>query len=151
MTINPFLIGLIFFWLGALSYFFYRLGRHYDRLTMGVTKTSLREILEKILEKEKESEEKIKILQKWYQRLEKEGSFHIQKIGLLRFNPFKDTGGDQSFVLAILDSHNNGVVISSLYSRMGTRWYAKSVKNGKGIEYRLSSEEERAIKEAKKI
>jgi len=150
MFVNPpFLIGIIFFWLFVLSYLFYRLGKHYDKLTTGITKRGLKEILEKILEKVDESEKKIHKLEKWCQELEKDGSLHLQKIGLLRFNPFADTGGNQSFILALLDSHNNGVIINSLHSRTGTRWYAKSVKNGKGVEYELSSEEEKAIKEAK--
>lgn len=73
---------------------------------------------------------------------------HIQKIGLLRFNPFHDTGGDQSFILALLDSHDTGVVISSLHTRTGTRWYAKGVLSGRGQEHELSNEEQKAIKSA---
>ena len=74
---------------------------------------------------------------------------NIQKIGLLRFNPFKDTGGDQSFVLALLDNNDTGIVISALYSRLGTRWYAKKVAEGKGLEHELSDEEKKAISEAR--
>lgn len=80
--------------------------------------------------------------------LEKESKLHIQKIGLLRFNPFKDTGGDQSFILALVDAQNTGVVISSLHTRTGTRWYAKQVVKGQGTEHELSSEEEKAVKGA---
>lgn len=83
--------------------------------------------------------------------LEKEGNLHIQKMGLLRFNPFRDTGGDQSFVLSLIDAHDTGVVISALYSRSGTRWYAKKVIKGKGEEHELSDEEQRAIQLAKKV
>lgn len=146
-----FLIGIIFFWLGLLSYLFYRLGKHYDKLSSGITKTGLREVLENILGKTKENEIKTEKLEEWCQKLEKETSFCIQKIGLLRFNPFSDTGGDQSFILSITDKHNSGIVLTSLHSRTGTRWYAKSVKNGKGIEHELSNEEEKVIKEAKSI
>lgn len=151
MTDNPFIIGTVFFWLGALSYLFYRLGKHYDKLTVGITKAGLREVLEKILEKTKDNKTQIEKLQKWCQKLEKDGSFHIQKVGLLRFNPFSDTGGDQSFILAILDKYDNGVVLTSLHSRTGTRWYAKSVKNGKGVEHELSNEEQKVIKGTKSI
>ena len=82
--------------------------------------------------------------------IEKESLYHIQKIGLLRFNPFKDTGGDQSFILALVDANDTGVVISGLYSRSGTRWYAKKVVHGKGIEHELSEEETKALRMAKK-
>lgn len=81
-------------------------------------------------------------------RIEKEGQFHIQKVGLLRFNPFKDTGGDQSFILSLVDNNDTGVIVSGLYSRSGLRWYAKKVVNGKGAEHELSEEEKKALREA---
>ncbi|MGB9680719.1 MAG: DUF4446 family protein, partial [Minisyncoccia bacterium] len=71
----------------------------------------------------------------------------IQKIGLIRFNPFADTGGNQSFALALLNNFNNGVVISSLHGREGTRIYAKPVIAGKS-KYNLSTEEIKAIEKA---
>ena len=80
--------------------------------------------------------------------LERDSTLHIQKIGLIRFNPFKDTGGDQSFTLALVDAHNTGIVISALHSRSGMRWYAKRVVMGKGHEFDLSDEERRAISHA---
>lgn len=86
-----------------------------------------------------------------YARIDKEGDFHIQKVGLLRFNPFKDTGGDQSFILSLVDKNDTGVIISGLYSRSGLRWYAKKVKNGKGLEHELSDDEKKALKEVSSI
>jgi hypothetical protein len=62
-------------------------------------------------------------------------------------NPFKDTGGDQSFAIALLDSNNNGIVLSSLYTREGTRVYTKPIEKG-ASSYNLSKEEEEAIKKA---
>lgn len=72
----------------------------------------------------------------------------LNKIGLIRFNPFKDLGGDQSFALALLNGKNNGVVISSLHTREGTRIYSKSIKNGKSEKHTLTTEEQEAIKKA---
>ena len=92
---------------------------------------------------------KFDFLKKYCDTIEKEGKFHIQKVGLLRFNPFKDTGGDQSFILSLLDGKNTGVIISGLYSRSGTRWYAKKVVAGKAVEHELSEDEKRALREAK--
>ena len=77
-----------------------------------------------------------------------DSQLYIQKIGLVRFNPFNDTGGDQSFILALIDAENSGVVISGLHTRNGTRWYAKKVENGHGVEHELSSDELKAIKSA---
>lgn len=69
----------------------------------------------------------------------------IQKVGVVRFNPFAEVGGNQSFAIALLDKQLNGVIILSLYAREGVRVYSKSLKEGKS-EYRLSKEEEEAIK-----
>ncbi|HSW89137.1 MAG TPA: DUF4446 family protein [Candidatus Saccharimonadales bacterium] len=150
----PTVVILIFFiviicWLGSLTYFFWRLFLHYNNLTKGTSSRSLQTILDAILKETQTSRKNIDKLQEQYATIEKQGQFHIQKIGLLRFNPFKDTGGDQSFILALLDGKETGVVISGLYSRAGTRWFAKRIVNGKGVEYELSDEEKKAIKEAK--
>ena len=70
----------------------------------------------------------------------------LHKTGLVRFNPFKEVGGDQSFAIALLNGKNNGIVISSLYTREGTRIYAKAVLSGKSEKYPLTEEERQAIK-----
>lgn len=69
---------------------------------------------------------------------------HIQKIGLVRFNPFLETGGNVSFVIALLDGMNSGFVITSLHSRGGTRTYAKPIIKGNS-KFELSKDEQRAI------
>ncbi len=71
----------------------------------------------------------------------------FQRVGLVRFNPFEDTGGNQSFALALLDANGDGLVVSSLHSRAGTRLYAKAVAAGRS-ETALSDEETRAVTEA---
>lgn len=84
-----------------------------------------------------------------YDKIQREGLLHIQKIGLVRFNPFKDTGGDQSFILSLVDGNDTGIIMSGLFARTGTRWYAKRVVKGKSLEHELSDEEKRALKEQK--
>lgn len=80
--------------------------------------------------------------------LEEDGKLHIQKVGIVRFNPFKELGGDHSFSLAVLDGRETGIVITSLHTRDRTRVYIKSIKNGKS-DSELSSEEVRALAKAK--
>ena len=84
-----------------------------------------------------------------YKRLSATGSLASQKISIVRFNPFGDTGGDQSFVLAVLDAHNSGYVITSIHGREGTRVYVKPVDDGSS-KYPLSEEEKRALAQASK-
>lgn len=80
-------------------------------------------------------------------RLHKDNLNAISKIGLVRFNPFGDTGGDQSFCLVMLDSHNSGFSVSSIHARTGTRFYAKQITQGKPS-HPLSEEEQRAFEQA---
>lgn len=141
-------VGVIFFiWLLVLSILFWNMFSHYNKLSQGVG-GSLKSILENLLKEITIAKKELGSLKDHAGKLQKEGSFHIQKVGLLRFNPFKDTGGDQSFILSLIDGNNTGVIISGLYSRSGTRWYAKRIVNGKSLEYELTDEEKRALKEA---
>lgn len=70
-----------------------------------------------------------------------------QKISIVRFNPFGDTGGDQSFCLAVLDAHNSGYILTSIHGRQGTRSYVKPIDFGQS-KYTLSEEEKQAIAQA---
>ena len=145
------ILAIFFVWLAILTYFFYTLRSHYNNLTKDTNKKTLTSILESLTTELNLAKKDIAKLSDQCVRIEQEGQFHIQKIGLLRFNPFKDTGGDQSFILALLNAQDTGVVISGLYSRSGTRWYAKKIVNGKGTEHDLSEEEKKALGLAKPI
>ena len=71
----------------------------------------------------------------------------FQRVGFVRFNPFEETGGNQSFALALLDAAGDGWVLSSLHARSGTRVYAKAIKGGRA-DAALSDEESAAIGQA---
>jgi len=68
----------------------------------------------------------------------------LQRVGLVRFNPFEDTGGNQSFALALLDARDDGFIISSLHTRTSTRIYARALVSGRA-EGGLSDEESQAL------
>jgi len=145
------IIGVIFFWLVFLSVIFYNLYNHYQKLTKGVNKKNLKAVLDELLENCNKESLRIEDLSKEIKKLEQESLYSIQKIGLVRFNPFSETGGNQSFSLAVLDGEDSGLVITSLHSREITRVYSKAVNKGKAEGYELSAEEKQAIKNAKKI
>jgi len=69
----------------------------------------------------------------------------VQGVALVRFNTFEDTGGNQSFALALLDPAGDGVVLNSLHARDHTRFYAKAVRAG-AAEGALSDQEAEAIR-----
>lgn len=151
LEIQYLLFSIFLLWLLILSFFFYRLIVHYNNLLKGSDGKTLKDSLENLLKEGTLTKQDINTLQKEIEDLKDEMKFHLQKVSLVRFNPFADTGGNQSFVLALLDKKDTGVVINSLHSRSGTRWYAKKVIDGKGSEHELSEEEEKAIKQAQKL
>lgn len=72
----------------------------------------------------------------------------LHKTNVVRFNPFKDVGGNQSFSVVLLDGKNSGVIISSLHTREGTRVYAKPVLSGTTDGFPFTEEEKQAIEHA---
>jgi len=86
-------------------------------------------------------------LQKSLTQLKQDFRFAVQKVGLVRFNPFGDGGGNFSFCLALLDQNDSGVVITSMYGREQNRIYTKKVDQGKS-DTKLTEEEEQAIARA---
>jgi hypothetical protein len=95
-------------------------------------------------QKIKQVDEKLEKLNKIHQELSDRAALASQKISIVRFNPFGDTGGDQSFALAVLDNHNSGYVLTSIHSRTGSRVYVKPIDFGKS-KYNLSTEEQKAL------
>jgi hypothetical protein len=91
--------------------------------------------------------ERVEALNRLHRELETLSQQSIQKVGVIRFNPFSDTGGDQSFAVALLDADGNGVVLSSLHGRADTRIFAKQVLAGRS-KHALSDEEQDAIRKA---
>lgn len=91
--------------------------------------------------------QEIKDLDQSLTQLYKDNRNNIQKVGFVRFNPFDDAGGNISFTVALLNAQDDGVVISSLHGRDGTRMYAKAVKAAMS-ESKLTEEELEAIKNA---
>lgn len=73
----------------------------------------------------------------------------LHKFSVIRFNPFKDLGGDQSFVVTLLNNDNDGLVISSMHTREGTRVYSKPLLSGDSEKYELTEEEKQAIQAIK--
>lgn len=135
-------------WLIALSIWLYRTTAHYNRLVKSTGGGNLKFILEKILSNQEDTTGYIRVIQNSVDQLKKDGLGDIKKVGIVRFNPFAETGGDQSFVLCLLDGQDTGFVLLSLHGREGTRTYIKPVRQGKS-RYQLSKEELQAIEEAK--
>lgn len=141
---------ILFLWVVVLSVVVFRMVRHYNTLT-GEGNTGLKEVLDGLLSTQKGLRSDQRALAQAIDDLRSDGLLHVQRVGLVRFNPFSDTGGSQSFTLALLDGHGNGLVMTSLYARTGHRWYVKEVVGMKGKELALSKEEQAAVQKAKQF
>jgi len=86
--------------------------------------------------------------EKYLETVEQRLKNSVQNVNIVRFNPFDDAGSNQSFSIAFLNEHGDGVTISSLYSREDVRIYAKPIKNYQS-EYTLTEEEKEVIKIAR--
>jgi hypothetical protein len=118
--------------------------RRLEGLTRGEDGRSLQGVLEAHLGRVVDVANAVDRLTGRTSALETSGRKAFQRIGLVRFNPFEDTGSNQSFALALLDADDDGVVVSSLHARGGTRIYAKAVAAGRP-EATLSEEEAQAL------
>lgn len=125
-----------------------KLRRRIEQLTGGAEGGDLEAVLSEHLETVHQVGRDLDELTARMAVVESAARHFFSREGLVRFNPFPDTGGNQSFALALLDESEDGVIISSLHSRTGTRIYAKAVMNGKA-DTSLSTEEQQAIDEAR--
>ncbi len=122
-----------------------KLRRRLDGLTRGADGASLGAVLESHVDKIYAVARELDDLSARSAMLEAAGRRAIQRVGLVRFNPFEDTGGNQSFALAMTDVAGNGFIVSSLHTRTGTRVYAKAVSDGRS-DGALSEEETEALR-----
>jgi Protein of unknown function (DUF4446) len=119
--------------------------RAYRTLVSGGDGGSLQEVLNGHIGQVHDVAARLGDLNRLYTYLEQRSRGSLQHIGLVRFNPFEDTGSDQSFAIALLDDQRDGLVISSLHGRANTRVFAKPVRNGTST-HALSDEEADAIR-----
>jgi len=125
-----------------------RLEKQYHLLTRGTDGGNLQQVLEAHMADMRQAQASVQELDVLARGLERAAHHHVQRIGFLRFNPFRDAGGDQSFALAVADQDGNGFVLSSLHSRDVTRVYGKPLAAWESV-YPLTDEEQQAIGKAK--
>ena len=115
------------------------------RAILGASNGSEENLSRDLLRRAARTETLLEALEPRLKTTEEICTMSIHKVGFLRFNPFQDTGGDNSFVLVLLDRNNDGVIISSLYMREAARLYGKQIE--RGISRQQLSEEEKNVLE----
>ena len=148
LAITEYLLIALSLWLAILSFFLVKTLSHYRKLTRGATNIDFATLIETIIKRSEVQEENIGKLTKELSDFKNKAQAFLQKFSLIRFNPFEDAGGDQSFVVTFMDAKNNGVVISSLHSRTGVRVYAKNVEDAKPVKHQFTKEEKEAVEKA---
>lgn len=138
---------LLLVWVALLQRSEARLRRRLRRVLTGGESTSLDQILAQQAQRLDGLSGRVDALNKLHHELEAITQRAVQKVGVIRYNPFADAGGDQSFAIALLDAEGNGLVVSSLHSRTETRVFAKPVRSGRST-YPLSDEEQQAVRKA---
>jgi len=121
----------------------------YRSLLVGVEGASLESLLHTYAEQVRQTAARAKDLTADTERLSKDFRGCLQRFGVVRYNPFGDVGGDQSFAIALTDGLGNGFVVSSLHHRDRTQVYGKPLVNWTSP-YALSDEETTAIEMARK-
>ena len=106
---------------------------------------SLQQLLDAHISRVVDVGARLEKLAELHEYLEVRSRGSLQHVGMVRFNPFEDTGSDQSFAIALLDDRRDGIVLSSLHGRGQTRLFAKPVEGGES-KHTLSDEEAQAIR-----
>lgn len=149
MTTNLMIIlGLLILAIVVLAFFVFRATTRINRLLQGKDAQNLEDTFAYLIEEVKRMNENQIITERTLHNFNARIRKSLTGLKTIRFNPFPDQGGNQSFAIAFLNEEGDGLVISSLYSREKMSVFAKPIK--KGIpEYELTEEEKRALSEAK--
>lgn len=121
--------------------------RKYNNFMENSSGENIEKQIEKYLLKSEDIINKSKQIEGHLNEIDRNLLYCVQKVGLVRFNAFDDTGSDLSYSLALLDGNNNGVVLTSLFTRDSSTTYGKPIIAGKS-RYPLSAEEIKAIDNA---
>lgn len=144
------IILLFLIFLIILSLKLSKLKKRYERFTGGeeIHSENLENMLYEYNENVKKSNETYGKVLSMIQEIDDEMKWCTQKIGVIRYNPFDEMGGNLCYAVAILDGKDNGVVLNGIHSRNGTFTYAKPIERGVSP-YVLTEEELQALEKAK--
>ncbi len=141
------ILGVLLIWIGTIEFRLLRVTKTLRVLFSGRTGADLEQVLREYMERMDRTDETIKQFNQRATLMEQKAPFNVSHLGVVRFNPFADKGGDQSFAVAFLDDHQDGVVFTGLHSRSDVRVYAKPIVGGTST-YPLTNEEAEAITRA---
>ncbi len=127
-----------------------KLNRKYKQLMRGMKDETIEEVLLQYITKSDQLSNQLVSCETNIEGLQKQLHQKAAKVSVERYNAYSETGNDLSFSIALLNDHNHGFVITSLYNRHDQRVYAKPVNNGDSV-YPLTDEEKSVIAQAKQL
>lgn len=142
------IVGIV--WVLDLQARLRRLQRRYKDVSAAEGDAGLAAALENLATRLSETNARTERLVARVEQIDTTLAHTVQGVGLVRFRAFQDTGGEQSFALALADGEGNGIIISMLYGRGTTRIYAKPVQGWLSPKA-LGEEEEQALTEARRV
>ncbi len=142
------ILSLLILSILVLAIFVFRTNTRINRLLQGKDAGSLEDTFKYLIEEVKRMNDNQVITEKTLHNLNNRLRRSLTGFKTIRFNPFPDQGGNQSFAIALVNEEGDGLIVSSLYSRERTSVFAKPVKKGIA-EYELTAEEKQALVEAK--
>lgn len=132
----------------AAAYMTIQNKKRLNDVTSNIDSKNLEEIVNTYVKQLKINRNEMQNIQEEFKKIRKETLKSIQKVGIVRFQAFKDTGGDQSFAITLLDNNEDGFIISSLHGRDVSKMYIKQVENGESQNYKLTEEEQESLNKA---
>jgi len=138
------LLVLLFLWLATIASRQQHLRSRIESLLDEVEGGSVPAMLNQYVVTVRQLAGQVESLERQVDVLSRDAPGMVRHVGLVRFSPFRDTGGDQSFAMALLDGRRNGVVVTGLHSRLESKLFAKPVVGGRS-RYSLTPEEQRAL------
>ncbi len=142
------IFGLLILAILVLAFFVFKNNNRINLLLQGKDAKSLEDSFRYMAEEVKRMNENEIVTEKALNNLNMRLKKSLSGFRTVRFNPFPDQGGNQSFAIAVVNEEGDGFIISSLYSREKTSVFAKPVKGGKS-EFELTAEEKKALQEAR--
>ncbi len=142
------ILGILILTILVLAIFIFRANTRINRLLQGKDAQSLEDTFTYLIEEVKRMNDNQIITEKTLHNLNGRLRKSLTGFKTVRFNPFPESGGNQSFAIALINEEGDGMIISSLYTREKTSIFAKPIKKGVA-EYELTAEEKKALDEAK--
>lgn len=151
LKITEYLLFFLAIWTAILTFLLIRSNNKWQKIIRDGKKINIVEVLENINARQINLANNLTKIGNELSLLKSSSNSFFQKFSVARFNPFENTGGDQSFIIALLNGQNDGFIISSLHSRSGTRVYAKQVSQGKAATHQFSKEEKEIVEKTARL